>query len=110
MWLVGANDVTAPQIERSLADTLALLDAHLATRPYLFGARPMFAGFGRWGRICQCGRDPTAGAMVAGVPNVVAWVERMLNPANLGEFESWPALAASLLPLLHDQVAALFLP
>ena len=33
VWFVGSNEVTAGQIERSFADTLPLLDAHLASRP-----------------------------------------------------------------------------
>ena len=110
VWFVGANDVTAPQIEQSLADTLPVLDAHLASRPYLFGARPALADFGLWGQIYECGRDPTAGTLVAQAANVVAWVERMLNPANLGDFEEWPALEATLLPILRDQIGAMFLP
>ncbi len=110
VWFVGANDVTAPQIEQSLADALPLLDAHLAHRPYLFGRRPAFADFGLWGQIYECGRDPTAGALVAKAPRVVAWVERMAQPANDGPFENWPALAPTLAPLVADQVGALFLP
>ena len=110
VWFVGANDVTAPQIEQSLADTLPILNAHLASRPYLFGARPAFADFGLWGQIYECGRDPTAGAMVANAANVVAWVERMLEPEALGGFEDWAALASTLTPLLSDQIAGLFLP
>ena len=110
VWFVGANDVTAPQIEQSLADTLPILNAHLASRPYLFGARPAFADFGLWGQIYECGRDPTAGAMVANAANVVAWVERMLEPEALGSFEDWAALASTLTPLLSDQIAGLFLP
>ena len=110
VWFVGANDVTAPQIEQSLADTLPILNEHLASRPYLFGNRPAFADFGLWGQIYECGRDPTAGQMVANAPNVVAWVERMLEPADGGEFEDWPALAPTLTPLLRDQIAGLFLP
>ena len=110
VWFVGANDVTAPQIEQSLADTLAILETHLASRPYLFGGRPAFADFGLWGQLYECGRDPTAGALVAKAPNVVAWIERMADAAALSEFEDWSALAPTLLPLLRDQVAALFLP
>ena len=109
-WFVGANETTAPQIEQSLADALPLLDAHLASRPYLFGARPAFGDFGLWGQIYECGRDPTAGALVAQYANVVAWVERMLKPEALGGFESWAALEGTLTPLLRDQVAAMFLP
>ena len=109
-WFVGANETTAPQIEQSLADVLPLIDAHLSSRPYLFGARPAFADFGLWGQIYECGRDPTAGALVKQHANVVAWVERMLEPQAEGEFEDWSALKDTLTPLLRDQVAAMFLP
>ena len=110
VWFVGANEVTAPQIEQSLADALPLLNAHLANRPYLFGGRPAFGDFGLWGQIYECGRDPTAGAMVAKAPNVVAWVDRMAHAEAQGAFEDWPALAPTLTPLLSDQIAAIFLP
>ena len=110
VWFVGSNEVTAPQIEQSFADVLPLLDAHLASRPYLFGARPSFGDFGLWGQIYEAGRDPTAGALVAGVSNVVAWIDRMLDPENLGEFEDWGALEPTLMPILSDQVAGVFLP
>ena len=110
VWFVGSNEVTAPQIEQSFADVLPLLDAHLASRPYLFGARPAFGDFGLWGQIYEAGRDPTAGALVAGNPNVVAWIERMLDPDTLGDFEDWEALEPTLLPILKDQVAGVFLP
>lgn len=110
VWFVGSNEVTAPQIEQSFADVLPLLDVHLASRPYLFGARPSLGDFGLWGQIYEAGRDPTAGALVAGVGNVVAWIDRMLNPENLGEFEDWGALEPTLMPILEDQVAGVFLP
>ena len=110
VWFVGSNEVTAPQIEQSLADVLPLLDTHLSSRPYLFGARPAFADFGLWGQIYEAGRDPTAGALVAAAGNVVAWVDRMQNPDNLGDFEGWTKLEPTLLPILRDQVAGLFLP
>ena len=110
VWFVGANEVTAPQIEASLADALEMLDAHLARRPYLFGGRPALADFGLWGQLYECGRDPTAGALVAQAANVALWVGRMENPAHAGDFEPWAALAPTLTPLLRDQVAGLFLP
>ena len=109
-WFVGANETTAPQIEQSLADALPLIDAHLSSRPYFFGARPAFADFGLWGQIYECGRDPTAGALVKQHANVVAWVERMWEPKAQGEFEDWSALKDTLAPLLRDQVAGMFLP
>ena len=110
VWFVGSNEVTAPQIEQSFKDTLGFLDDHLAARPYLFGARPAMADFGLWGQIYEAGRDPTAGALVRSAPNVDAWIERMLDPSSLGNFEDWTRLEATLAPLLRDQVAGLFLP
>ena len=110
VWFVGGNEITAPQIEQSLADALAILDPHLAERRYLFGGRPAFGDFALWGQIYEAGRDPTAGALVKTAPNVVAWTERMLEPANEGAFEDWAALAPTLMPLLADQVAGMYLP
>ena len=110
VWFVGGNEITAPQIEQSLADALHILDPHLANRPYLFGARPAFGDFALWGQIYEAGRDPTAGALVKGAPNVLAWTERMLDPSSEGEFETWAALAPTLTPLLADQVAGMYLP
>ena len=61
---VIASAQTAPQIEDSFRETLALLEAHLAPRPYLMGARPAFADFGLWPQIYEAWTDPTAGALV----------------------------------------------
>ena len=51
IWFVGSNAMTAPQIEAGFVDMLGQLDAHLATRPYLFGGRPAYGDFGLWGQI-----------------------------------------------------------
>jgi glutathione S-transferase len=113
VWFVGSNAETAPQIEQSYLDTLALLDAHLASRPYLLGARPGFADFGVWAQLYECFTDPTAGGwMRERAPRVAKYVERMLDPRAHGvlPFEPWTALAPTLEPLLSQQVGALFLP
>jgi glutathione S-transferase len=111
VWFVGSNPTTAPLIEASYRDTLAILEAHLAARPYLFGGRPAFADFGLWGQIYECSTDPTPGGLLRkDAPHVVAWVERMLEPKAEGDFESWDALSKTLLPLLERQIGALFLP
>ena len=111
VWFVGSNAVTAPQIEQSFKDALGLLEAHLATRPYLFGGRPAFADFGLWGQIYTARRDHTPRRIIeASAPSVSAWVDRMLHPKASGEFEPWESLAPTLTPLLVDQVGALFLP
>src|SRR5712692_673999 len=48
---VGSNPVTAPQIEESFRDTLAILEPHFASRAYMFGGRPAFADFAMWGQL-----------------------------------------------------------
>ena len=111
VWFVGSNAETAPQIEDSYRETVALLEAHLASRPYLFGGRPAFGDFGLWGQVYECWTDPTPGAILRErAPAVVAWVERMLEPAAQGPFEPRGALLPTLYPLLERQVARLFLP
>src|SRR5215475_2719570 len=49
VWFVGSNPQTAPQIEAGFKEMLALLEQHLAMRPYLFGGRPAYGDFGLWG-------------------------------------------------------------
>jgi glutathione S-transferase len=111
VWFVGSNPTTAPLIEESYRETVDWLEAHLAERPYLFGRRPAFGDFGLWAQLYQCWTDPTPGAILRDRgPAVAAWVERMLDPKLEGGFEAWPALEATLAPLLERQVARLFLP
>jgi glutathione S-transferase len=111
VWFVGSNEQTAPQIEDSYREGVALLEAHLAARPYLFGARPAFGDFGLWGQVYNAWTDPTAGAILKqSCPSVVAWVQRMLEPSAGGAFESWATLEPTLLPFLERQVGRLFLP
>ncbi len=111
VWFVGSSQQTAPQIEQSFEEAVALLETHLADRPFLFGARPAFGDFGIWGQIYNAWTDPTAGAILnERAPKVVAWVERMLDPKAEGKFESWKTLAGTLEPFLIEQVGARFLP
>lgn len=111
VWFVGSSTQTAPQIEASFGEVLTLLDAHLATRPYLFGGRPAFGDFGLWGQLYEAWTDPTAGALIEGrALHVLEWVQRMLWPRTEGPFESWEALAPTFLPVLERSVGGLFLP
>jgi glutathione S-transferase len=110
VWFVGSNAETAPQIEAGFADMLTLLEAHLATRPYLFGARPAYGDFGLWGQLYELWTDPTSGALIEGnAPRVLDWVHRMLWPRNDGPFESWSSLAPTMMPILK-QAGGKFLP
>ena len=87
------------------------LDAHLTTRPYLFGARPAFGDFGLFAQLYEAWTDPTPGALVEGrAPRVLDWLHRMLWPRAEGEFEPWQSLEPTLLPFLERQVGRLFLP
>ena len=111
VWFVGSNAETAPQIEDSFCETIGLLDAHLATRPYLFGARPAFGDFGLWAQLYEAWTDPTPGALIEGrAPHLLDWVHRMLWPRAEGEFEPWSRLEPTLSPLLEQQIGRLFLP
>lgn len=111
LGFVGSNDKTRPLIEGSFKHALALLEAHLATRPYLLGGRPAMADFGLWAQFYEAATDPTPGAIMRGAAtNVMAWVQRMVSPKAEGPFEAWPALTATLMPLLKEEVGALFLP
>src|SRR3954447_23198992 len=111
VWFVGSNAENAPRIEAGFIEMLALLARHLATRPYLFGARPAFGDFGLWGQIYEMWTDPTAGALIGGgAPHVLDWVHRMLRPNAEGAFETWATLQPTLMPILTQQVGRLFMP
>jgi glutathione S-transferase len=111
VWFVGSSEQTAPQIEDSFREAIAQLDAHLSTRPYLFGARPAFGDFGLFAQLYEAWTDPTPGALIEGrAPRVLDWLHRMLWPRAEGEFEPWQSLEPTLLPFLERQVGRLFLP
>ena len=111
VWFVGSSPQTAPQIEDSFREAIALLDAHLATRPYLFGARPAFGDFGLFAQLSEAWTDPTPGALIEGrAQRVLDWLHRMLWPRAEGDFEPWLGLEPTLLPVLERQVGRLFLP
>src|SRR5262245_35494046 len=105
LGFVGSNAATRPLIEASFKRTMEILNAHLATRPYLLGGRPALADFGLWGQFYELATDPTPGAIMrASAPHVMAWVARMVTPKAEGSFEAWPALASGLMPLLCEEV------
>ena len=109
---VGSSEATRPLIEASFADMLHVVEQHLATRPYLFGARPVFADFGLYAQLYEALTDPTAGEIIRQqAPKVEAWIGCMLNPAGaVGDLESWDSLAPTLEPLLAREIGGRFLP
>jgi glutathione S-transferase len=111
LHVVGSSEATKPVIEASLTGLLALLERHLDGRDYLFGGRPAFADFGLFAQIYEMSTDPTPGAILLDrAPQTLAWCGRMLNPSAGGPFEAWAGLQATLMPILSQQVASLFLP
>ena len=111
VWFVGSNEQNASQIEAGFRKAIAVLDAHLADRLYLFGGRPSFGDFGLWGQIYNAWTDPTAAAWIeSSAPAVLDWIHRMLWPKCEGDFESWSSVEATLAPFLAEQVGALFCP
>ncbi|MGH7787584.1 MAG: glutathione S-transferase family protein, partial [Candidatus Binatia bacterium] len=108
---VGSSADTKDRIEGSFKRQLAILDRHLAGRPYLFGGRPSFGDFGLFAQLHQCSTDPTPAAIMrASAPRVVKWIQEMLGPRAEGPFEPWETLGPTLMPLLKDEVGAIFLP
>ncbi len=110
MAFAGANENNAPLLEESFRNLVALLEAHLGARPYVFGGRPAFGDFGLWGQLYQCYIDPTCGGhMNAHAPAVVAWLERMLDPKPAGPFEPFASFEATLRPIFGQEVGPRFL-
>ena len=61
---VGSNPTTGPVIEDSYVRLLDALEAHLATSPFMLGARPGAGDFGLFGQLTQlAGVDPTPTAL-----------------------------------------------
>jgi len=108
---VGSTEATKDQIERSLYRQLRILEQHLARRTYLFGERPSLADLGMFCQLYELSTDPTPGRIIRETaPRVVNWIQEMLGPRPEGSFESWEALAPTLLPLLCEEVAGVFFP
>jgi glutathione S-transferase len=108
---VGSSPETKDLIEGSFKRQLAILERHLAARPYLFGGRPALGDFGLYAQLYQCSTDPTPGALMRETsPAVLGWIDSMLDPAPAGPFEPWESLAPTLMPLLREEVAGTFFP
>jgi glutathione S-transferase len=109
--LVGSSPATKDQIEASFLRQLDILERHLEPRRFLFGGRPAFGDFGLYAQLYQLSSDPTPGAIMRQrAPRTLAWIDRMLDPKATGDWEAWSALELTLLPLLRDEIAAVFLP
>ena len=89
---VGVTDESATAIERSYERFLDLLDAHLATAPYLLGGRPTIGDFAFIAPLyAHLARDPYPSLLMKRrATRVWRWVERMNAPVNdAGEFPGY---------------------
>ncbi|MEO2169068.1 MAG: glutathione S-transferase family protein [bacterium] len=104
-FAVGSNEKTSSLLEDDFRAAIALLEAHLAERAWIFGSRPSLADLSLGAQIYEALIDPTAGAILREqAPKTAAWSERSLNPTAGGEYESAAALAPTLDPLLAGPV------
>jgi glutathione S-transferase len=109
-FAVGSNDVTAPMIEEFFVVAIGLLDAHLSSRPFLFGTRPAFGDFGLGHQLNQALMDPTAGDLLRQkAPHVVTWCTAMASlsshDSSSGDFETWSSLQPTLEPFLSRSIS-----
>lgn len=101
----GVTAETAPVIEQLYGQVLAVLEPILATRPFLFGARPCEADFGLFGPMFRhFSSDPTPAAILREqAPHVLAWTARLwaMTPADLAAAPELAEAPADLDPLLR---------
>lgn len=107
----GGSPENIPHLQKSWETLLADMEAHLVSRPYLFGGRPTLADFSIFGQWVEAYSDVSGGRYIrASHPLVESWIARMHRPGIEGDFEPLNELMPTLGPLLKNSVAALFLP
>lgn len=107
---VGSSAETASLIEGYFFELVDILQTHLSSRKYLFGARPAFGDFGLAAQLYECSVDPTCGSILrARGSKVLDWCFRMNEPREDGPFGSWQQLSPTMKPLL-DYIGRYFLP
>ena len=78
LGMVGCRAEHAALFERDYRAVLALLSAHLAHGPFLFGARPSLADFALFGQLSQLAIDTVPRRiMAAAAQDVADWVRRV---------------------------------
>lgn len=107
----GGTEQNIPHFQKSWETLLTDMEAHLATRPYLFGGRPTLGDFSIFGQLVEAYSDVSGGRYVdAHCPVVKAWIERMHHASIEDDFEPLEQLMPTLGPLIKRSVADRFLP
>ncbi|MGC1511187.1 glutathione S-transferase family protein [Ketobacter sp.] len=102
--VLGVSDTNTKAIETSYLGLLKELDRHFKATPFLLGTRPCIGDFGLIGPLyAHLYRDPYSGRLMQEqAPNVVAWVNRMINPDPLtGDFLPDDQVPETLMPVLQ---------
>jgi glutathione S-transferase len=107
--LLGAEPHMHAAIEASYEGLLSELDDHFGHHRHVLGSRPSIADFGLFGPLyAHQYRDPYSGEHMRRLaPNVVRWIERMLDPVpgEAGEFLADDAIPDTLLPVLRRMMS-----
>ncbi len=108
LYVVGSNDVTAETIESSYARLVDILDALIARRGYVLGARPASADFALYGQLTQLAIvEPTPAALTrAHSARVRSWIDRVddlsgVEPSD-GDWYGADEAGDALKPLLTE--------
>lgn len=109
--VAGAGPENGPALEAALKEAVALLDAHLLARPFLFGGLPTCADFAVAAQVSQLQKDARSAAVLRDAPWLTAYVTRMQapQPEEGASYESLDALEPTLAPLLSRQIGGLYL-
>jgi glutathione S-transferase len=104
MALVGCTQANAPLVEASADRVMALLEAHVTERHFLFGTRPSLADFGWMGQLSQLANDPTpADRMRERFPFLFRWLMHLDDASGIDG--DWDDPAAPLAPALRGLLA-----
>lgn len=107
---VGSSAQNKETIEASFITLLKSLEPIFQKRTYLFGGKPSLADFGLFGQVYCCRQQPTTLAILEEFPAVQAWLDFMLDPKVVGDWDAWDDVNADLKLLLEIQIGGLYLP
>ena len=98
-------------LETFTENLLAQLEKHFKDYPYLLGERPCIGDFSMFGQIyAHLYRDPGSKSLFDDKPNLVSWIDRMLDPDSTkkGNFLRDDEIPTTLEPILKTIFAEQF--
>jgi glutathione S-transferase len=101
--VLGITEQTQQAIEAWTEELLGLLDAHFSEHDFLLGGRPCLGDFSLYGPLyAHVRRDPASAPLVEAHEHVIAWMERLQNPAATpGDFLEGDEVPVQLWPILR---------